>query len=153
MLCLEWDWPMKRKITIGVSLLALGMVSACATYEPEPCSPDWVELRVTQALVPLARDSRSQINALKRAADTLQSDKPAWQVAVAAMEIARVLPDLADRFETVSAPRLEEIGRTCGKPDILLDAFVDFLADEGVDPDVLMGVANLRALIASAENS
>lgn len=131
-------------IAAAFSLLA---AQGCATFEPAPCSAEWIELRVTQAIAPLARESRSEINALRRSVDRLKDDDMSIAAATAILRIAQVLPELADRFERVSAPRLADIAQTCDDPDLLTSAFIDFLEDEGVDREVLETLTAFRDLI------
>lgn len=138
-----------RFLSAGVLGLALG---ACAGIEPEPCTADWFEYQGRAAFIEMRVDLRDTIRDLKAVARELEGDAVTpW----GAMKLVTALPKLAklyEAFEVSVKPRLERIANECGRPQVVREALVDFLEDEGLE-DVAASFRAFNDIIKAAETS
>jgi hypothetical protein len=119
-----------RLASAAVLALSLG---ACAGIEPEPCTSDWFEYQGRAAFLEMRVDLRDTIRDLKAVARELEGDEVTpW----GAMKLVTALPKLAKLFEAFEVsvqPRLERIAKECGRPEVVREALIDFLQDEGLE--------------------
>ncbi len=114
---------------------ATAMLAACATLEPEPCTPEWVEWRTDRVLNDFARRNRSDISELRSAASYLdgQSTFGAMKMAFAVESARRLANDFAD----TAVPELRGFARQCGTTTRMSDFFIAMLEDQNLDPEVM----------------
>ena len=117
---------------IGVSLIA---VTGCASVNVDPCSRAGIQNRLAPELAQFARENRSDINEIKKAAAFIggETRTGGMQIAFA----ARSLRNIADNFETDIVPELVDISLQCDADKHMKEVFIDYLRDEGVSGKVL----------------
>lgn len=132
---------MRRIIAACVGLAAF---SACASFEPEPCSAEWVEWKTDRVLGSFAAQNRRTINELIDFSGRLEDPGP-----LVLFQMATRLDDfqaLAENFEADVMPELKSAIDQCGTPDKFIPAFTGFLRKEGVAEDMLIWIYALGSV-------
>ena len=128
----------------GAMALLVGL-SACATLEPEPCTPEWVEFRTERILSGFASEHRSTLRRLRQLQDELEDPGPLF-----ALKIANASADIgsmADAFAQTAVPEVRAAIAQCGaEPARAGELMTQLLENQGVGDDVLAWVATLGTL-------
>lgn len=136
-----------RKLLIG-AVLATGLsVASCATFEPEPCSGDWVKWRTDQ----VTRDFRSQYSGEFRdlASFSRQLENPSPLLVLQMTSRLKAFESMARDFSGTVMPELRSAVDQCGTPTKFAGAFSDLLREQGVEGQVLDWVTSTAALLES----
>ncbi|MEM1150218.1 MAG: hypothetical protein AAGI03_06625, partial [Pseudomonadota bacterium] len=87
---------------VGVSGLGL-VLSACASLEPEPCTPEWVDFQTEQIIRPFAREYRSEIRTLSELSGQL--DNPSMVTTLRLVGQADTIAEMFEDFQNRAVPR------------------------------------------------
>ncbi len=118
---------------VAVALLML-VLAGCAST-PEPCTREWAEYRTGIVLARFAGENRGLVNDIRDVVRPDGSLDPVRAALLAARPEA--LRRLAGSFERTLVPELRQVVAQCGRDDILVPAFTDFLRREGVPEKAL----------------
>jgi len=131
--------------TMSALALCLLPLSACATFEPEPCTAEWIDYKTDKVLKKFASRNRGLINDLRRLAREDGEINP-----FVALQLARNSDDLrrfAESFNDIVLPELEAALDRCGTREEFVPAFTRFLQQEGVSDEALEWVVPFIALM------
>ncbi|MEM9739378.1 MAG: hypothetical protein AAF829_05875 [Pseudomonadota bacterium] len=136
----------KRLTKLGLSLvLGSAALSACASLEPEPCTPEWVDYQTEQIIRPFAIDYRSEIKTLRDLSGQL--DNPSLLTTMRLVGQADTIADMFEDFQTRAVPRIEAAVAQCDSPGQASDLLVAMLEEEGVESDVIAWINALGVLV------
>jgi hypothetical protein len=130
---------------LAAGLIGLAMLGACATT-PEPCTPEWVEWKSEKVLKRFAYANYGEVKRLRDFSEDLQGDDIG---PLTALQIPGMIQDfkaLAEDFEAVVLPALNDAVDQCGSVQALAPALTEFLRGEGVGEDVLEWVELLTVI-------
>ncbi len=135
--------------SLGAGLLAFAVLGAagCASFQPEPCTAEWVEWRKDRAYAAYKREHRREIDVLRELSRTLGAGEGAD---LTLGEIARVTPavlTLASGFVEVTVPEIQTALAQCGSPPRAAQLFADLLRGEGVDERTVRGVERFAPML------
>ncbi|MEM1105877.1 MAG: hypothetical protein AAGH87_05760 [Pseudomonadota bacterium] len=133
-----------RPVLAAALVFSLG---ACASLEPEPCTPAWVDAQTEAVLVPFAREYRSEIAVLRDLSGNL--DNPGPLTALRMVGQAETLAAMFEDFQDRALPRLEAALDECDAPGEAAGLLVAMLEREGVEGDVLAWIETLGVLVAA----
>lgn len=139
---------MFRLLTGAPLAAALFTLGACASLEPEPCTPAWVDWQKERIFDPFVAEYRSEIAALRDLRGDL--DNPGMMTAFRMAGLVERLPRMAEDFNEEIVPRLQAAVATCAQPARASSLLVDMLRREGVEDDVLVWIETL-GLIAERQ--
>lgn len=139
---------MRHRMMLAAAALAV-TAQGCASLEPEPCSPEWVDWKVERVLGDFTDRHRGLIRDLRGLESRLEDPGPFTMVRLASM--ADDIPPLVEDFQDRVQPELEAAFQTCGEPGVFLPAFADYLRREGVDDSVVAWISGLGLMIESLE--
>lgn len=134
-----------KRLLLSISslgLIAVPTLAACTSLSADPCSKAGIEARIGSSLRQFARNNRSDLNEVKKAASYLDGESTfgAMKLAFAVSALKRV----ADEFEADIVPEINAITQQCESSEPLKDVFVDFLKDEGLNSKVIKWVEAFR---------
>lgn len=129
-------------ITLAMTAL---MLSACASLEPEPCTPEWVDYQTEQIIRPFAREYRNEINTLRELSGQL--DNPSMLTTLRLVGQADTIADMFEDFQTRAVPRIEAAIAQCDAPGEASELLVAMLEREGVEADVIAWIEALGVLV------
>ncbi|WP_158085778.1 hypothetical protein [Henriciella aquimarina] len=118
----------------GALAISLATATGCAT-QPDPCTPEWIEWKTDQILTRFARSHSGTVQALRDISGQVESPN-----ALTAIRVATMIDDfeaLAQDFDRIVMPELNDAIRLCGEPRNFVPAFSEFLRREGVGEDVI----------------
>ncbi|MEL6569041.1 MAG: hypothetical protein AAFQ22_11520 [Pseudomonadota bacterium] len=130
--------------TLGLAFTALA-TATCASLEPEPCTPEWVDYQTQQIIRPFAREYRSEIRALRDLSGQLEN--PSMLTTLRLVGQADTIADMFEDFQERSVPRIQAAVAQCDAPGEASDLLVAMLEREGVEPDVINWIAALGVLV------
>ncbi|WP_300381978.1 hypothetical protein [Henriciella sp.] len=125
---------MIRRTIAVLGLASLTLAGGCQT-QPDPCTPEWIEWKTDRVLSRFAQANMDTVRALRDVPDS-----PANSSAVTALRIATLMgdfTDLAEDFDRIVMPELNDAVALCGEPRNFVPAFSQFLRNEGVSEDVI----------------
>jgi len=128
-------------VAASVSLAAAG----CASLQPEPCTPEWVDYQTEQVIGPFVREYRSEINTLRDLSGDL--DNPGVLTAMRLIGQADTLADMFEDFRESAVPRIELALAQCSAPGEASDLMVAMLEREGVEADVIAWIEAVGVLV------
>ena len=134
---------MRRLIAASAGLIVL---TACASYRPEPCSTEWVEWKTERVLSKFARQHRTVVNDLREFSHKLENPGPLTLFQMAAR--VEDFKTLAEDFEAAVLPELRSAVDQCGTPEKFIPAFTGFLRKEGFDEKMLEWIDTLGEVAA-----
>ncbi|MEM7765969.1 MAG: hypothetical protein AAF253_00605 [Pseudomonadota bacterium] len=140
-----------RDMTPGraAAFLMAATLAACATPEPDPCTPQWVEWKKDQVLSNFASTYRSDIRALRNLEGDLQN--PSVIAAIRLAGRAQSVGDMADTFISETVPDLQASLEPClAAPLSASTLMADLLETQNVDPTVIAWVQALGAFMDAA---
>lgn len=122
-------------------LLSLG---ACASLEPDPCTPEWVDYKTDQILDPFVREYRSEIAVLRDLSGEIDNPSvlTAFRMAGQADTIALMFEDFQER----AVPQIQAAVAQCQEPRLASQLLIGMLEREGVEGDVLAWIEALGVL-------
>ncbi len=132
---------MRTPLFISFALFGL---SACASLEPDPCSPDWVEWKTSQILVTFTQSNVSDLDRLRQFSQRIGDGDIGPLTALRMPEMIELFKDLALSFRDEALPQLNAAAAQCGSPKVWLPAFTEWLEREGLDTTILEWVALLQ---------
>ncbi|MEL6955731.1 MAG: hypothetical protein AAFO88_03730 [Pseudomonadota bacterium] len=136
----------KRSLLAPAAGLAmLASLTACASLEPEPCTPEWVDYQTEQVLRPFVREYRSEINTLRDLSGDLEN--PGVLTTMRLIGQADTIADMFEDFQGRAVPRIENALAQCSAPGEASDLLVAMLEREGVEPDVINWIEALGVLV------
>ena len=131
---------------------ALG-ASACASFEPDPCTPTWVEWKKDQILAEFTRSHRSELRTLHTISNSLEGGQTSvFQVAGIALAAPR-LGQMAQDFVDLTVPEVTTALVQCGYTSGAVPLFAEMLRDDGFDEDtiaVVQEIGSIAEALASA---
>lgn len=133
--------PLQKGAPFAVAFLTLG---ACASLEPEPCTPEWVDWQKERIFDPFVADYRAEIGALRDLRGDLEN--PGMMTAFRMAGLIEELPRMAEEFDEDVVPQLQAAVATCAQPAQASSLLVDMLRREGVEEDVLVWIETLGLL-------
>ncbi len=123
-------------------LVGLG---ACASVEPEPCTPQWVDWQKERIFDPFVSEYRREISSLRDLQGNL--DQPGMMTAFQMAGLIEKLPRMAEDFRSNVVPSIQAAVATCSQPEKASTLLADMLRREGVGDDVLVWVETLGLLV------
>jgi len=131
--------------TMSALALCLLPLSACATFEPEPCTTEWIDYKTDKVLKKFASQNRGLINDLRQLVREDGEVNPF--VALQLTRNADKLRRFADSFNTIVLPELEAALDQCGTHEEFVPAFTRFLEQEGVSEEAVEWIVPFVALM------
>lgn len=131
-----------RTLLLALSAAAL---AGCASFEPKPCTTEWVEWKKERVFREFARDNRREIDNLRSLTRTFtrDSDKEdavaSLQLVFAGFGVLRLVGDFAE----TAAPAIREGVEKCGSAPRTAQLFADLLREEGFDDEAAEAVGRL----------
>ncbi|OAB55617.1 hypothetical protein AY600_07740 [Phormidium willei BDU 130791] len=130
---------MPRYLALVPALLA---GAACASLEPEPCTPEWVDWKSDQILEPFVQTYRSEIAELRRLDGSL--DNPGMITAFRMAGLADDIVLMVEDFTQTAVPQLQAAVAQCtAEPDTARQLLVEMLERENVEPQVIAWIDTL----------
>lgn len=123
------------------ALLALG---ACASLEPDPCTPEWVDYKTDQILDPFVREYRSEISVLRDLSGEI--DNPSMLTAFRLAGQADTIAYMFEDFRETAVPQVQAAVAQCQEPRMASQLLVGMLERQGVEPDVLAWIEAIGVL-------
>ncbi len=131
---------------ILIASLALGL-TACATAPEKTCSAEWIEYQVDRTYDDLRREMRGELKSIRNFSEKLDNGgEPGPLMAFRMIGLAKDMKRVAKTFSETTMPRLEELSQTCDRPDLVSNAFAEFLRKEGA-PDGVVGMVRDMGVI------
>lgn len=132
---------------ILLAAVAVLGVSACASMEPKPCTPEWVEWKKERVFNEFAREHRQEIeNMRKMVAAFVKDEGPdrgfnaaTLQFAMSGLGVLRLIGDFAES----AVPAVREGIEKCGSSPRTAQLFADMLRKEGFDPKAAEAIESL----------
>ena len=140
---MRYVWLMKRTrlfASLAAALTGAALLSGCAT-QPDPCTPEWVEWKSDQIFDQFASSNIDTIRALQRVSGDI--DNPGPLLAIQLATLADDFTDLAQDFDRIVLPELNDAIDQCAGSQEFMPAFSSFLRDEGVGEDVIVWIEAL----------
>lgn len=129
--------------------LAGGLALAgCATLEPEPCTPEWVDYKTDQVLDPFVRKYRSEFRTLRDLSGQLED--PSVYTTMRLVRQADSIVEMAQEFTETAVPEIQAAVAQCSAPRQASELLVALLRREGVEGDVITWIEALGVLLDSA---
>lgn len=132
---------------LSAAIIGFTMLSACATTEPDPCSVEWVEWKTERIVKKFARQNFSELRRVKSFADKLQDGGMGPLQMMQLPQLMDEFTSMAKSFNKTVLPELNLAVETCGAPQQFVPAFKSFLADQGVEGEVLDWVTQITDVI------
>lgn len=138
--------PGRPAVSALLASCALAL-SSCASFEPDPCTPDWVEWKKDRILSEFARSHRSEMRTLRSIRDSLDGDQSSvFQVAGIALAAPR-LGQMAQDFVDLTVPEVRTALVQCGYTAGATPLFVDMLRGDGFDEDTIVLVQQIGPIV------
>ncbi|MCI4645564.1 MAG: hypothetical protein MRY64_12360 [Hyphomonadaceae bacterium] len=131
-----------------VLLCAVLALAGCATLEPEPCTPQWVDYKTDQIVDPFVRKYRSEIDTLRDLSGEL--DNPGMLTTLRMVNQADSILEMAREFTEVAVPEIQSAMAQCAQPGKASELLVAMLKREGVEGDAIAWIETLGALMETA---
>ncbi|MFN7055565.1 hypothetical protein [Hyphomonas sp.] len=131
-------------------LIGLFLLPACAT-RPEPCTPEWIDYRVSQTFSSFASENRSLINDIRRVTRADGSLDPVQTILLAGR--TEDIGQFVRSFDTVVGRDIRAAYAQCGRDDRFVPAITEFLAREGVPQPALDWIGPVLALVQVSQSS
>ncbi|MEM6627030.1 MAG: hypothetical protein AAF719_10030 [Pseudomonadota bacterium] len=130
---------------LSIAALAFAALGACATQQPQTCSAEWISARSQAAFDNLRLEAGDDLDTLLDFAKSFDEDgAPTGPLAAfRLMNAVSSLETVAETFVEQTKPDLELIAQECDDPQLMADAFSDFLRDEGAPDSVIDLIATL----------
>lgn len=139
-----------------MGVVAAALLAACATTEPEPCTPEWVQYKKDRVLALFARDHGSEIGALLELKDSFDKTKGSGLSDIQrVMRLAPMAPKIGkmvEAFVDTAAPEVRRAVAQCGGPEKTSLLFADMLRKEGVDEETLKWVQTVGQMVEGWES-
>ncbi len=123
-------------------------LTGCATLEPEPCTPEWVDYKTDQILDPFVRKHRSEFRTLRDLSGQLED--PGVYTTLRLASQAGAIVEMAEDFTQSAVPEIQAAVAQCARPRQASELLVALLRREGVEGDVIAWVEALGILLDSA---
>lgn len=147
-----------RRPFLAAALAAATLAtSACASFfEPDPCTPEWVEWKKDRILAEFTHSHRSEMRTLRSLRSTFDGgDLSAFEVAGVALAAPR-LGQMAQDFVDLTVPEVRTALVQCGWNGSAAPLFVDMLRNDGFDEDTIafaQQLAPIAEALASAPST
>lgn len=135
----------QRWTMLAVVVFSLVGVSGCASLEPEPCTPEWVDYKTDQILDPFVRRHRQEISTLRDLSGEL--DNPGLMTTFRMVGQAEAIAEMAQDFNETTVPEIRAAVAQCSAPGQASDLLVAMLEREGVGEDVVAWIETLGVLL------
>jgi hypothetical protein len=140
--------PMTRWM---LALLAgAAFLSACATG-PQPCTPEWVDARVSRSFSSFALQNRALIHDIRSVARADGSLDPVQTILLAGR--TQDIDRFVGSFDTVVMRDVRAAYAQCGRDERFVPAMTQFLMREGVPQPALDWIVPVLALIQVSQSS
>ncbi len=127
----------KRPLFSALAGACALVASACAGFEPDPCTPDWVEWKKDRILSEFTRSHRSEMRTLRSLRNTLDGgDVSPFQIAGVALAAPR-LGQMAQDFVDLTVPEVRTALVQCGYTSGATPLFAEMLRKDGFDEDTI----------------
>lgn len=133
----------------GAAALAATLLSGCASLEPEPCTPEWVDFKTEQITRPFVSKYRSEIRTLRDLSGDL--DNPGPLTTMRLIGQADTIADMFEDFQDSAVPEIEAAVAQCDSPRMASQLLVSMLEREGVEGDVINWIEALGVLMDTEE--
>ena len=145
---------MSHRPLLAVAFAAVALsTSACASFEPDPCTPEWVEWKKDRILSEFARSHRSEIRTLRSLRETFDGgDVSAFEVAGVALAAPR-LGQMAQDFVDLTVPEVRTALVQCGWNGGATPLFVEMLRDDGFDEQTIAFAQQLGPIAEALANA
>ena len=143
-----------RRSVFASAFAAIALsISACASFEPDPCTPEWVEWKKDRILSEFTRSHRSEMRTLRSLRDTFDGgDVSAFQVAGVALAAPR-LGQMAQDFVDLTVPEVRTALVQCGWNGGATPLFVEMLRDDGFDEQTIAFAQQLGPIAEALANA
>lgn len=123
-------------------VLTLTVLAGCASLEPEPCTPEWVDWQTDQILDPFVHTYRNEISTLRSFSGDIENPGmiTAFRMAGLADDLVRMAEDFS---ETVVPEAQAALAQCTQEPETARQLLVSMLERENVEPDVIAWVTAL----------
>lgn len=125
----------RPRFALAALAVTAGLLTSGCVSQPEPCTPEWVEWRTDKVMSEFARENRDTVRALRRLSSDIEN--PSALAALRFATLAFDVEDLAQDFNRIVLPELNNAIELCGEPRRFLPAFAEFLRREDVSEDVI----------------
>ncbi len=127
-----------RRLFAGILAACALALSGCASlFEPDPCTPDWVEWKKDRILAEFASSHRSEMRTLRSIRNSLDGGEAnVFQVTGIALAAPR-LGQMAQDFVDLTVPEVRTALVQCGWEGGATPLFVDMLRNDGFDEDTI----------------
>lgn len=127
----------RRQIAAAALALSALSTSACLSFEPDPCTPDWVEWKKDRILSEFTRSHRSEMRTIRSLRNTLDGGQISpFQVAGVALAAPR-LGQMAQDFVDLTVPEVRAALVQCGWTSGATPLFAEMLRNDGFDEDTI----------------
>lgn len=135
----------------GLALFALGalLLSGCASLEPEPCTPEWVQWKTDDITDGFVQEYRPELRELAAFSRGLEDPSP-----LLLLQMTTRLSDfqvMAEAFRDDIVPELKAAVDQCGSPTGFATAFTRILEEQGVSDTVLDWVEETAIMLERRE--
>lgn len=128
-------------------------LTSCASFEPDPCTPDWVEWKKDRILSEFARSHRSDMRTLRSLRNSLEGDDTSvFQIAGIALAAPR-LGQMAQDFVELTVPEVRTALVQCGYNAGATPLFVDMLRGDGFDEDTIVLVQQIGPIVEALNSA
>lgn len=131
-------------ITLAAMVAVMMLISACAT-QPKPCTPEWIDYRISRTFSSFASENRALLNDFRRVTRADGTLDPVQTILLAGRtdDIGRFVRS----FDTVVAADIRSAYAQCGRDEQFVPAMTEFLRREGVPQPALDWIGPILALV------
>lgn len=134
----------------GALALAASGLAACASLEPEPCTPEWVDFKTEQITRPFVAKYRSEIRTLRDLSGDLEN--PGMLTTMRMIGQADTIAEMFEDFSETAVPDIRAAVAQCDQPRVASQLLVSMLEREGVEGDVINWIEALGILIDTQDD-
>lgn len=136
--------------SFAAALVALPILSSCASFEPEPCTARWFDWKTERILGQFVYDHRKQIDDLRNVSPTMFGPEGGLEkIAPSSLLVLTAIGalQLAVDFGQDTWPEIDHAIGQCSTAPKATHFFADMLRREGVDDRAVRAVEDLGHLM------
>lgn len=138
-----WDQNVMARL---IGLVVCGaLLAGCASLEPEPCTPEWVDYKTDRILDPFVREHRGEIKTLRDLSG--QMEDPGMMATLRLVSKAGAIGEMVRDFSDTMVPEIRAAVAQCSEPRQASELLVTMLEKQGVGGDVIAWVETLGGFL------